>query len=218
MTTIEIELVPGRLPTRIPPKELTRRLAEHRAPSRIAYTAQRVACEDCGEVFADEDTLDAHRRPEPARKLYSAKFLTPATLPACYSPSTLWSIGWRRSRPEKVWSKPPMPKKRPHKVDDSGVYHCVACSARFKDAAPFMAHYVHTFTPIERCLDADELRALDFEQSKSGIWRITIATQYLPSQIARLATVRQELEAFTAAETAKRELAETTGTTPTNNI
>jgi hypothetical protein len=71
---------------------------------------------------------------------------------------------------------------------------CVLCGKSFATAATFRAHHVHKFASIERCLDSLELRALGFTRTKAGIWGEDITTQTLPSQVARLASVRQETE------------------------
>jgi hypothetical protein len=42
------------------------------------------------------------------------------------------------------------------------------------------------------------LHALDYQNLKSGAWGTDSATQLLPSQIRRLATVRQELSTIEA--------------------
>ena len=91
------------------------------------------------------------------------------------------------------------------KYGDAGV----VTRKQFRDATPFMSHFVHTFTKIERCLNSDELKALDYEVSSSGVWRAAIATQLLPSQVNRLASVRQELEAFERSESAIADTVET---------
>jgi hypothetical protein len=81
-------------------------------------------------------------------------------------------------------------------IDEETVYTCILCKKSFANAEGFKAHHVHVFTSAERCLDADELRALDFATRKNGVWETKVFTQLLPSQIARLATVRQEQEAL----------------------
>ncbi|MGO9988939.1 MAG: hypothetical protein ACLPSY_09230 [Steroidobacteraceae bacterium] len=164
-----------------------------------------VACELCGEHFADEDAFDAHQRPEAARNPPSLRFLKSVPLAPCYSPSTLWSIGWTRARPTKVWKKPPMPKKRAHRLTEDDIYECLLCRKKFNHATPFNAHFVHTHTPIERCLDADELKALFYEQSSTGVYRVAGFTQLLPSQVNRLPTVRAEMDSLEARESAARE-------------
>jgi hypothetical protein len=174
--------------------------AEHSTTKTLTLPAK--TCPDCGERFADEETFDAHQRSEADRHPPSVRFLKGAPLPKCLNPSTLYSIGWQKPKPPRkplaqgVWRKPPMPKRRPHRIDENETWNCLACQKKFKDATPFLAHFVHTHTPIERCLDADELKALDYEQGSNGVWRASIATQLLPSQANRLATVRQELAAF----------------------
>jgi hypothetical protein len=79
-------------------------------------------------------------------------------------------------------------------IDEESVYTCVLCRKNFSNAEGFKAHHVHVFTESERCLDSDELRALDFAQRKNGVWATDITTQLSPSQIARLASVRPEIE------------------------
>jgi hypothetical protein len=91
----------------------------------------------------------------------------------------------------------PAPRHRTTKpIDEEATYKCVLCKKNFSNADGFKAHHIHVFTEAERCLDADELRALDFGQRKNGVWETKVFTQLLPSQIARLATVRQEQEAL----------------------
>lgn len=88
-------------------------------------------------------------------------------------------------------------EKRPRAIkpiNEESVYTCVLCKKHFSNADGFKAHHIHVFTSAERCLDADELRALDFAQRKNGVWATDITTQMSPSQIARLASVRPEIE------------------------
>lgn len=101
-----------------------------------------------------------------------------------------------------------MPKLRAHKVNTDETYQCLFCKSHFRDATVFKSHFINTFLPIERCLDSHELTALAYEQSANGVWRAGLLTQTLPSQVARLPTVRAELEAFNASESVKRELAD----------
>jgi len=103
-----------------------------------------------------------------------------------------------------------MPKTRAHRINEDETYQCLFCKSHFKDATVFKSHFIHTFTPIERCLDSDEMAALAYERGANGVWRQTLLTQILPSQVARLQTVRQELAAFDAGESVKRELADVT--------
>ena len=167
-----------------------------------------ITCELCREKFPDDETFDAHQRSEQDRHCASNKFLNMPKLPNCLSAEALWCIGWRRSRPAKIWSMPPMPKLRAHRINEDETYQCLFCKSHFKDATVFKSHFIHTFLPIERCLDSDEMTALAYERSANGVWRQTLLTQILPSQVARLPTVRQELAAFDAGESVKRELAE----------
>jgi hypothetical protein len=164
-----------------------------------------VKCTLCSEKFADEETLEAHQRSEQDRHCASNKFLSMPKLPKCLSAEALWVIGWVRNRPGKIWTKPPMPKMRAHRISEDA-YHCLFCQKHFACATGFKSHFVLTFTTKERCLDQDELGALAFERNASGVYRITPITQYLPSQISRLPTVRQEIAALEAYEQATREL------------
>jgi hypothetical protein len=175
-------------------------------------------CEECGERFRDESAFHDHLRSDEERNPPSVKFLRGAPLlERCRSPKALWSAGWVRvEAPRKgiprqkrscngVWQQPVV-KLRPHvKVPPESAYKCVLCKQVFKEVHGFQAHHVHTHTSRERCLDAHELRALLFEQSAAGVWRIALTTQYLPSQIARLASVRIEAEALERDERAERE-------------
>jgi hypothetical protein len=170
-----------------------------------------VTCPLCKENFADDETLDAHQRSELDRHQTSNRFLKMPRLEKCYSKEALWAQGWRSTKHTKtlwVWAKPPMPKMRAHKIDENSTYQCLFCKSHFKDATVFKSHFIHTFLPIERCLDSDELTALAYERGANGVWRQTLLTQILPSQVARLPTVRQELAAFDAGESVKRELAD----------
>jgi hypothetical protein len=89
----------------------------------------------------------------------------------------------------------PAPQTRATRASNlADVYQCILCKKEFLYAAPFKAHHVHTHLPIERCLDADELRALDYEQNATGVWRATQATQLSPAQLNRLPTIRHDLE------------------------
>lgn len=93
--------------------------------------------------------------------------------------------------------KASMKKRRPRAIrpiDEESVYTCVLCKQHFSSAEGFKTHHLHVFTSAERCLDADELRALDFTQRKNGVWATDITTQTSPSQIARLASVRADIE------------------------
>lgn len=87
-------------------------------------------------------------------------------------------------------------KKAAKALDPENTWQCILCKEHFADAVGFQAHHVLTSTLYERCLDADELRALDFAKRRNGVWDVKLFTQVLPSQIARLATVRQQLEAL----------------------
>lgn len=170
-----------------------------------------VTCSLCHENFADEETLDVHQRTELDRHQPSNRFLKMPELEKCYSKEALWAQGWRSTKHTKtlwVWTRPPMPKLRAHKINEDETYQCLFCKNHFKDATAFKAHFVNTFTPVERCLSSHELKALDYEQSANGIWRQTILTQLLPSQAARLPSVRQELAAFNAGESVRHELTE----------
>jgi hypothetical protein len=107
--------------------------------SRAEPAETVVHCPDCREQFATGEAFDAHQRSEADRTPPTVKFLRGApSLPKCLSPSTLWSIGWRRSRPNgprsaqraPVWTMPPVPKKRAHRVSEGGVYECSLCRKR----------------------------------------------------------------------------------------
>jgi hypothetical protein len=167
-----------------------------------------ITCDLCKERFPDIETFDAHQRSEADRHCASNKFLKMPPLPKCLSAEALWCIGWRRSRPAKIWTKSPMPKMRAHRINEAETYQCLFCKSHFKDATVFKSHFIHTFLPIERCLDSDEMTALAYERGANGVWRQTLLTQILPSQVARLPTVRQELAEYDAGESVKRELAE----------
>jgi hypothetical protein len=168
-----------------------------------------ITCELCKERFADEETLEAHQRSELGRLQPSNRFLSYPKLAKCYSKEALWAQNWRSTKYGKtlhIWTRPPMPKLRAHRMSEDA-YQCLACNKVFACSAGFKAHHVMTFTPNERCLDSDELGALSFERSASGIYRISLITQYLPSQIARLPTVRAEIAALAAFESAQHALA-----------
>ena len=166
-----------------------------------AYAVQRGlntrpvhSCSNCGEHFFDQRSFESHKQ------------LATGAGSKCLSPSALWSTGWSKSRPEKKsgvpgsWSAPQLPRTRPHRFNEDDVYRCVLCKKAFNDAKPFMAHFVHTHTKSERCLDTHELRALDFEQGSNGVWRASLVTQLLPSQVHRLPTVRNERKALSDVE------------------
>jgi hypothetical protein len=89
----------------------------------------------------------------------------------------------------------PIPRRRqPKPINEEATYRCVLCKKYFGDVVGFNAHHILKFTTKERCLDSHELTALDFKVSKSGVYNGGLLTQILPSQIARLATVRQDVE------------------------
>jgi Zinc-finger of C2H2 type len=195
MTTL-VDSKPLAKPTRTRRKEILQ-------PSPDA-----VPCSLCNKRFADPDTFDAHMRTEMNRHQTSNRFLRMPQLEKCYSEEALYAMAWRQNRHTKVWTSPPMPKMRAHKVNLDDAYQCLFCKKLFKDATPFKAHFVNTFSEIERCLDTEELKALDYEQGANGVWRATIVTQLMPSQAARLPTVRQEYTAWQAMESVKHELRE----------
>jgi hypothetical protein len=146
-----------------------------------------VRCANCGLVFASAEAMRAHRAE-----------VTKTTAPGpCLSPSTMLTTGWRigtTSRSEQTWSPPKLSSvRRPTEAEADAGYTCSLCKRTFADLEGFQAHHIHNFTAGERCLEADELRALDFVERRSGIWARDIATQSLASQIGRLATVRPPL-------------------------
>ncbi len=122
-------------------------------------------------------------------------------------------MGWTRARSSSkspavrklaaIWHKPVAPPLRPHKKRSGDEWVCLVCKKAFASATGFKAHHVHTFTSAERCLDSDELRTLGFELSGADVWKMVSTTQYLPSQIARLPTVRREIAELEAADRAR---------------
>jgi hypothetical protein len=188
-------------------------------PEGPAYPRQ---CTECGERFRDESAFYDHLRSDEERNPPSVKFLRGAPLlERCRSPKAMWSAGWIRVEPQRkgiprqkrangVWQQPVV-KLRPHvKVPPESSYRCVLCRKVFKEVQGFQAHHVHTHSNRERCLDTSELRALLFEQSAAGVWRIAIGTQWLPSQVARLASVRVEAAALAKEDHAANDSAEKT--------
>jgi len=161
-----------------------------RAVRRPSPTESFVPCESCGLKFISVEALTEHRNIGGAV----------STHPGCLRESTMWSTGWSRSRPGQVWSPPRERKARAERSNEEEIYQCVLCNKRLLHAAAFRVHHVHTHLPIGRCLDSDELRALDFEQSAGGLWRSSLGPQALLSWVNRLATIRQEMEAFLSLE------------------
>lgn len=78
-------------------------------------------------------------------------------------------------------------------------WQCVLCKQKFANQTAFHAHHIFKHTRSERCLDQHELTALDWTRSKRGIWHAGNSAQTRPSQIKRLPTVRQVLEAVALA-------------------
>ena len=169
-------------------------------------------CTVCGTIFANQATFDAHHLTDEQRNPPSIKYLKGEPfLPKCLSASSLWARGWVRYRsPSKsaaerkvaaIWSKPLAVTVEPKvKARTGEEWVCVLCNKAFASVIGFKAHHVHVFTKAERCLDADELRTLHFELDAARIWRISNQTQHLPSQIARLPSVRPAIEAQRCSE------------------
>lgn len=82
-----------------------------------------------------------------------------------------------------------------NKSSTNDPWMCVLCKQRFAGHFSFKAHHILKYTSLERCLDRDELTALDWTRSNRGIWYATSDAQTRPRQAQRLATVRQEIEA-----------------------
>ena len=98
-------------------------------------------------------------------------------------------------RPSVSRFNKPVVKLRPIRaIDEDFTYQCVLCKKHFADAEGFKSHHLHAFTKLARCLDKDELRALCFVERRNGVWARDITTQTLPSHIARLATIRPEID------------------------
>ena len=169
--------------------------------SRLITPPPSLKCDLCSEHFVDQDSFDAHQRPEIDRHQQSNRFSAMPKLPKCYGKEAMWAQGFHSKKYGKVlhlWSKPVLGKKRAHKINPDDTYQCLFCNKHFNNVTPFMAHFIHTWTDIARCLDTEELQALDYDVSASGVWRATPSTQLLPSQVNRLPTVRQELEVYEA--------------------
>jgi hypothetical protein len=98
-----------------------------------------------------------------------------------------------RRKPSPAKQANALPSRAVKPINEDVTYKCILCKKNFASAEGFKAHHLHVFTRLARCMDRDELTALDFVQRKNGVWATDITTQLLPSQVNRLATVRQEL-------------------------
>lgn len=169
-------------------------------------------CDLCGERFADQATFDAHQLTDEQRNPPSNKYLKGEPLrPKCLLASSLWARGWVRHRsPSKsaaerkvaaIWSKPSTVRGEPKvKARTGEEWICLLCKKAFASGVGFKAHYIHTFTKAERCLDSAELHSLHFELDTAQVWRMSIQTQHSASQIARLPSVRASLQILGSGE------------------
>lgn len=94
--------------------------------------------------------------------------------------------------------KPTTPTPHAPASPPPGSFGCLNCGRWFVDEALHAAHIVPARDGLSgyvepRCLDRDEMRALDWVHLKSGLWSRSLHTQERPMQIARLPTVRGPL-------------------------
>jgi hypothetical protein len=163
-----------------------------RAPATITE-AIPVSCPTCTARFASPTDLHVH---------VSIK----TTHGPCISLSTMFSTGWHSKH--GIWSAPPKPQanrrgRPPKAVDPESIHTCVMCQESFATAEAFNAHYVPiSADPSELapgrldkqpCLDTDELRALEFGRTVTGIWKIEPWTLKRLADVLRLASVRAPL-------------------------
>jgi Zinc-finger of C2H2 type len=135
-------------------------------------------CEHCGSAFDSTDDLAAHRGC--------------TTNPSgCLSPSTMFSIGWRRTA-GAAWSKPPVKRKRT--AIDPWQWRCHLCGKYFADETAFDTHHHMVMPVLSRCLDFAELKALNFSLTR-GVWVTTQMSLSSEFRVFGLPSVRTDLRA-----------------------
>ncbi len=133
------------------------------SPSTEAQALDHViSCNDCGEIFTDHDTFDAHQRTDEQRNPPSIRFLKGAPLlPRCIQPSTLWAMGWTRARSSSkspavrklaaIWHKPVAPPLRPHKKRSGDEWVCLVCKKAFASATGWLASIISSAGDFHSC-------------------------------------------------------------------